>query len=246
MAEPEIGSVLLLDECILAVNKPAGSSVIHDSRRPEEVTFYDQMKSKYGPLWIVHRLDRDTSGVILFARNEQSHRFLNNQFQARTIKKTYHLLACGAFSWLEIEVDLPLHVNGDRRHRTIVDLSKGKPARTEFKVLQAYDHNIYYIQATPHSGYTHQIRAHLSSLNGAILFDRLYKPHPFHLTDIIPFNTSQSDAWVSQYFPIRRLALHASTIIFDHPNSGELITISAPFPEDFIQSLSNLNKTGQV
>ncbi len=246
MVDSEIGAVLYLDDFILAVNKPAGISVIHDSRRPQEATFYDQMKRLYGSLWVVHRLDRETSGVLIFARSEQAHRVLNEQFQARMVSKTYHLLACGFFSWQATEVDLPLRVNGDRRHRTIVDLSNGKPAITAFTILQAYEHSLFFIQAAPKSGYTHQIRAHLTSLNGAILCDRLYEAHPFPQTDALPFDATQTDAWVKLNLPIQRLALHATTIAFVHPDGGNPITVLAPFPEDFSQSLTILKQTGQV
>lgn len=221
-------------------------SVIHDSLHPDEIAFVDQMRAEYGPLWVVHRLDRETSGIILFARTAEAHRSLNQQFQERQVVKVYRMLACGAFTWETIVVDLPLVTDGDRRHRTLVDLKNGKPARTEFTVLDAFRKGLFFIQAEPKTGYTHQIRTHLTSLNGAILFDRLYKPHPFPTTDEKPFVLTESNFFAKRYLPINRLALHAVIITFKHPDNGKSISITAPFPGDFYETLGKLKTKGQA
>lgn len=242
-SSPEI---LYEDEAILAVNKPAGFSVIHDNHRPDTATLVEILSAQFGRLWIVHRLDRETSGVLLFARTEQAHQRLNSQFQSRAVKKTYHLLACGVFVWQSIEVTTSLRVNGDRLHRTIVDLNAGKSAQTNFFIQEAFTRQIFLIKANPLSGYTHQIRVHLSSLNGCILYDRLYKPHPFPPQSAEPFEPKDSMEWISRNLPIRRLALHASEITFLHPLHNDTQRICARFSQDFEASLAMLKTTDQA
>lgn len=245
MAISDKPEIIFKDQSILAVNKPAGISVIHDSHHPQIPSLKEQLEAEFGQLWVVHRLDRDTSGIMLFARDKNIHRWLNNQFQAREVIKRYYLLACGAFSWHKIQVKSPLRVNGDRQHRTIIDFREGKPAQTDFEILQAFDHAIFFVLAIPHSGYTHQIRAHLSSLNGYILNDPLYRPHPYPHNSIDTYNISPCKSWFSQNLPIQRLALHASEITFRHPSYQDSISIHAPYPGDFSQSLDWLKTTGQ-
>lgn len=246
MSEIALPAELYIDDEILAVNKPAGISVIHDSHRPDQENLTRLLECHYGRLWVLHRLDRETSGVILYARNAAAHRVLSHQFQMRMVGKSYHLLACGDFSWQSIEVDAPLRLNADRRHRTIADPKTGKPAKTQFTVLQVFAHNLYLLSAKPLTGYTHQIRAHLASINGCILNDALYRPHPFAPEDAPPFDPAPCEAWWRESLPIRRLSLHASDIHFTHPVERVEKTIIAPYPEDFARSLEILNKTGQA
>lgn len=238
--------ILYIDEELLAVIKPAGIPVIHDSHRPELVNLTQRLEVQFGKLWVLHRLDLDTSGVLLYARSAAAHRQLSHQFEARSVKKTYHLLACGVFRWRHIEADTPLRLNGDRSHRTVPDPLNGKPAKTEFSILQPFGRNLYLISASPYTGYTHQIRAHLSSLNGCILNDHLYRPHPFPPGATAPFDPTPCEEWAAQRLPIRRLALHASEIRFIHPSSQDEMVISAPFPGDFARSVEILNKTSQA
>ncbi len=238
--------ILYEDEAILAVNKCAGISVIHDRLRLDAPTLLEVLSAQFGRLWVVHRLDRETSGVMLFARTEQAHKHLNCQFQSRNVRKTYHLLACGGFPWQSIEVNAPLRINGDRQHRTIVDLQAGKPAQTNFEILQKYSHNLYFLSANPHSGYTHQIRVHLASLNGCILYERLYKPYPIPPQTTLPFDSKPCMEWISKVLPIRRLALHASEITFRHPLQNDIRQINARFPVDIEASISILKTTGQA
>ncbi len=162
------------DDDLVIVNKPAGLLTIRDGYSASLPYLLRSLEVHYGRLWVVHRLDKETSGIVVFARNSQSHRILNQQFENRQVKKIYHALVNGSPKWNEKTAALPLRVNGDRRHRTIVDPTRGKPARTELWVLKRWK-EVSLIGAIPLTGYTHQIRAHLSAEGFPILADSLYQ-----------------------------------------------------------------------
>lgn len=219
--------ILYVDEDILAINKPAGILTIPDGYDPAKPFLTRILSEQYGRLWTVHRLDRDTSGVLLFARNPQAHRALNLQFERHQVQKIYHLVTYGHWSQTEIEVNYPLKVNGDRRHRTVVDFTHGKPARTVFRRICALKNGYILLEAQPFSGYTHQIRAHLTSIGFQILGDSLYKPHP--VSENHPSHPLPADAPIFQ-----RVALHAFTVTFFHPSQpSREVTVIAPYPTDF-------------
>ena len=130
--------VIWRDEQLLVVNKPAGLPTLVDGWDPDAPHLVGLLKETYSPLWIVHRLDRETSGVLLFALTAVAHRALNRQFETRRVQKTYHALVTGSPMWEEKEVSLALRADGDRRHRSIADPVKGKTALTMLKVLERF------------------------------------------------------------------------------------------------------------
>lgn len=218
--EPQL---LLEDEAILVVNKPAGLRTIRDGYNPDLPHLAGLLQAQYGRVWTVHRLDKDTSGVMVFARSAEAHRALNQQFSGRGVRKVYHALVSGVPEWAEHLANAPLRVDGDRRHRTVVDALRGKPAETELRVLAAFP-AVALIEACPHTGYTHQIRAHLSTLGFPLLADDLYNPR------------SNADI-------ITRTALHAVQISFTHPASAAAVTIQAEYPPDFAAAMDRLRTT---
>jgi len=107
------------------------------------------LDSHYGKVFIVHRLDKDTSGLLIVARSPSSHKFLNDQFNLRSVEKEYHAVVISHESFPpRLSVNQPLRVNGDRRHRTIVDGKAGKPAETHFELLESFG-NITLVRAIP-------------------------------------------------------------------------------------------------
>jgi RluA family pseudouridine synthase len=216
----QILDILWQDESIIAINKPSGMLCISDGYHAELPNLAGILKTTLGQIWIVHRLDKDTSGVILFARTAEIHRALSMQFADRKITKIYHAIIIGTPPWEMIQVNLPLRINGDREHRTIVDSKNGKPASTGFRVVGTIS-GYSLIEAIPHSGYTHQIRAHLSSIGLPLAGDKLYR-------QIGSKNKTRSEG-----SPIARLGLHAFQLIFTHPKNGQEVSIPAPYPLDF-------------
>ncbi len=210
-------SILYEDSDLIVINKPSGLLSIRDGYNPKLPNLSDLLISDYGRVWTVHRLDKETSGVIIFCRTAAAHKSLNLQFQERKNSKKYHAIISKCPPWENALVCFPVRTDGDRSHRTIVDYASGKPAATQFRVICSYSHCTV-IQAEPLSGYTHQIRKHLSSIGHPVFFDQLYGKKD---------NTS---------YPLpenSRLALHAYSISFLHPSHNIKVNITAPYPKEF-------------
>jgi 23S rRNA-/tRNA-specific pseudouridylate synthase len=150
-------------------------------------------------------------------------------FEQHQVRKTYHTIVAGSPPWHEQIVDLPLKVDGDRHHRTVVNPALGKHAWTDLRVLRSSVVHAL-IEAIPGTGYTHQIRAHLYALGFPILADPLYFIHPTPVSSLIPSNA-----------PIQRLALHAFSISFTHPMTGISLALDATYPSDFQSALEALS-----
>jgi RluA family pseudouridine synthase len=229
--------VIWCDESLLVINKPAGLLTIPDGYDPNAPHLKIILAPEYGPVWIVHRLDRQTSGVIVLARNASAHRNLNTQFQDREVKKIYHALVVGNPNWDYKTVDLPLRVNAGRRHRTVVDHRKGKSSITRFKVLERFWGNCM-LEASPLSGRRHQIRVHLAEQGLPIAGDDLYgNDNQLHIS-----NQDNSLEVITQSESpfLNRTGLHAWSIELVHPNSHQISLFEAPYPEDFSNALDSL------
>lgn len=211
--------VLYVDDHLLVVSKPAGLPSLVDGYHPEAPYLTGILKETYPALWVVHRLDRQTSGVIVFARTAAAHRDLNTQFEQRRAVKTYHALVQGLPAWDSRSIRLPLRADGDRRHRTVVDHQRGKPAETDLLVLERFD-QVALLRATPHTGRTHQIRAHLAAVGHPIVSDPLYGG--------------------AELSGLPRLGLHAYSLRLFHPGSRDEMEFTAPYAEDMVQAIDSL------
>ena len=215
-------AILFSDDALLVINKPAGLLSIPDGHDPNKPYLRGILEPEYGPLWIVHRLDKDTSGVIVLARNAGTHRDLNTQFSVHRVEKIYHAIVVGTPPWNDETIHAPLRTNVGRRKRTIVDPQGGKPAATIFRVLNRFKGHTL-LQALPKTGRTHQIRTHLFSLGYPVLADPLY-------------GTGNASPW------IQRSALHSHNLTFEHPATSEQVSFSAPYPDDFDLALDYLRE----
>ena len=210
-------SILYEDDELVVINKPSGLLSIPDGYQPALPNLKEMLSRKYGQIFTVHRLDKNTSGAIIFSRSIKSHKLMNLQFQEKNVTKKYHAVVWNSPHWTMSFVAFPLRINGDRSHRTVLDFQNGKPALTKLNVLTCLnDRSI--IEAQPYSGYTHQIRAHLRSIGHPIINDQLYG------SNLSNINNEHSS---------RRIALHSYSLIFTHPIRLKIIEIIAPYPDDF-------------
>ncbi len=209
--------VIFLDNSIIAVNKPSGLRTIPDGYDKSKENLQAILKIEFPEIMTVHRLDKETSGVILFARNKDTHRNLNTQFENRLIRKKYWAISHNIPEWDDYTSRFPLLVDGDRRHRTIID-QFGKLSETHF-IRHKFDQKkcLSFLEAIPHTGYTHQIRSHLSFLGFSILGDHLYTK-----------NLSNSQRQLNSR--INRMMLHAASIEFLHPQTNQEILINTDVP----------------
>lgn len=202
---------LYKDKHIIVIDKPAGLPVLPDGWQADAPYLRQMLENENEQVLIVHRLDKVTSGVMVVALTADAHRGLNRQFETHQVEKIYHAIVEGLPPWNERTARHMLQTNVGRKHRTIVVNKRGKKSETEFKVL-IRKQNWALVEAHPRTGRTHQIRVHLSALGFPILADILYGADATNL--------------------ISRPALHAFSITFTHPISGERVSFSAPVPDD--------------
>ena len=207
------------DEHIIVLNKPAGLSVLPEGWDPDTPYLRQMLEDEYKQIWVVHRLDKVTSGVMVFARTAEAHRELNRQFERHEVGKVYLAIVEGVPPWDERTARHMLQTNVGRKHRTVVVNKRGKNSETHFKVLNRGQAGAL-VEAHPKTGRTHQIRVHLSALGFPILGDTLY-------------GASEIDL-------IARPALHAGSLSFSHPGSGKQVSFQVNPPNDFLQTLKQL------
>ena len=249
--------VLYEDDDLAVVNKPA-DMVVHPARGHWSGTlvgalahrFAGQLSQNRGPArpGIVHRLDRDTSGAIIVAKNDQAHAFLAAQFEQKRIEKEYFAIALGGIRSDREVVDLPIGRHPKYRVKMAIapDDPEAKPALTYFEVLERF-RGFSTVRCLPKTGRTHQIRLHLASLGCPILCDKLYggrstitREEIAGIVDRSPHG-KRDDA--PQPVPIlARQALHARRATFELPSTHERITVEAPLPKDLEDTLAALRE----
>jgi RluA family pseudouridine synthase len=218
-------AVIFKDDDILVINKPPNFLSTKDGYDPNIPHLRSLLEPQYGSLWIVHRLDKETSGIIILARHAESHRILNESFRNRTIEKQYHALITPVPTWQTLKIDLPLKPDADRKHRTRVDLEHGKPALSYCQVLKSFNLGAL-IEIKILTGITHQIRAHLRAHQFAIYGDKLYNA-----------------GLAMQPLDFPRTMLHARLLSLTHPATKEKLNFTAPYPEDFRDAYTKLRFT---
>lgn len=223
-------TVIYSDDDIVVLNKRSGLLVAADRYDTEALRLDILAEKEFGKLFAVHRIDKDTSGCVVYARSAQAHRSLSMQFEERNVEKIYHCLVNGRPLWQETTVSTKLLPDGDARHRTIVNARFGKPSVTDFRLIGVCG-PYSWIEARPKTGRTHQIRAHLQSIGLSIVCDPLYSGNqkPVRLSDIKRRWNGDTE---TERPLLSRLALHAYKISFDHPATDERVTFSAPYQKD--------------
>lgn len=227
--------VVYEDRHVLAINKPANIASLHERFDSEQPSIIALCKAENPNYSLCHRLDRETSGIMLIAKDADTYGFIARQFEARSIRKTYHAVVAASVKLDNLMVDLPLYT--DSKRRVQISRKEGKPSETLFSTLKQYAH-FTLLACSPLSGRLHQIRVHAASQNLPLLADELYGGKPAYLAQIKRKLKNPEDA---EKTLIKRVALHAYSIEFDSPEKGR-ITVSAPYPKDFEVLVKLLDK----
>ncbi len=228
-------NILFEDRNLLVINKSSGMVVHPGAATGEDTLVHALLAHCAGHLsgiggverpGIVHRLDRETSGIIVVAKNDRAHRGLAEQFSSRSLEKQYLALAAGAPGLLSGSIRKPIGRNAQHRHKMgVVEIEEGgRDAHTDWEVAERFGEIATLFRCSIHTGRTHQIRVHLKSLGHIILGDDIYGWKPDPRLKIQP----------------DRVMLHAEHLVFTHPITGKKMDLRAPVPPDFAQMMKQL------
>ena len=229
--------VIFEDKHLLALNKESGMIVHPGAGTGEDTLVHALLSHCKGGLsgiggverpGIVHRLDRETSGVMLVAKTDAAHRGLSEQFSERSLQKEYVALVAGTPELLSGSIIKPIGRNPNHRHKMAVveDGPGGRDAHTDWEVVEKFGKIATLVRCTIHTGRTHQIRVHMKSLGHILLGDVIYGWKP-------DLRLKKQPA---------RVMLHAEHLIFTHPITGKQVDLRAPLPKDFSSMITQLRK----
>jgi 23S rRNA pseudouridine1911/1915/1917 synthase len=235
MQKPDI---IFENDDFIVLNKAAGMLSIPD-REGKDPSLKSWLKEKYGNIFTVHRLDRGTSGVILFAKTESAHKHLSMAFEERSVEKVYMGIVQGSLAEAKGSVDVPLMEHPVKKGTMVVN-KKGKASLTDYEVRE--DLGLYsLVQFLIHTGRTHQIRVHMQELGHPIVCDELYGDARPVLISSFKKNFRLSRDEEEERPILNRLALHAQLLHFQD-EQGAYHTFEAPLPRDMKAMLQQLRK----
>ena len=235
------------DSDILVINKPAGM-VVHPSHGHDDNTLVNALLYHCKDLsvgfaeerpGIVHRIDKDTSGLLVVAKNDNAHKHLSEQFKNKTVHRLYWAITFGSFKLNSGTIDTYITRDEKDRKRFMVDEKIGKHAVTHYNVLKTYNKEVSLVQLRLETGRTHQIRVHLKSIDCPILSDWTYA-NTKRLKGISSGNLR------SKVEKLKRFALHAAELGFTHPRTGENLFFRASPPKDLVDILIFCDFLGSV
>ena len=236
MRIPKLQDLIIYeDKDLIVINKPPFMSSL-DEREGGEINVIRLAKQYFEDAQICHRLDKETSGAMIIAKNPETYRFVSMQFEHREVKKVYHAIVDGSHSFNDLLVDLPILNAG--KGNVMISRGEGKRADTYFKSLKFFKHYTL-IEARPVTGRMHQIRIHLATQRASITGDEMYGGLPAYLSKIKRnYRLSKNE----EEQPImKRFALHSREITFKI-SENQTKTFTAEYPKDFAVLLKLLEK----
>jgi len=228
--------IIFEDDNHIVVNKPPFVASLDERGGSGEVNILRLAKQYSADAQVCHRLDKETSGAIIIAKNPEAYRSVAMQFEKRKVKKTYHAIVDGQVTFEELFIDLPILNDGNKN--VTIDRKEGKRAETIFNSIKYYRHYTL-VECKPITGRMHQIRIHLATQRAAISGDDMYRGKPVFLSSIKKgYRISKDD----EEQPImKRFALHAKHLIFKGLDGADIV-IEAPYPKDFATLIKLLDK----
>jgi 23S rRNA pseudouridine1911/1915/1917 synthase len=239
--------ILHEDDAIIGVNKPAGLLITPDRWDRGIVTLQDMLReylrrsaiAEHPNIRVVHRLDKDTSGVVLLAKDVKSQSYLSKQFERGEVNKTYYAIVRGNIPETDGMINQPL-MESQKKPGTMLVHSKGKKSITLFKVLERFG-EFTLVEANPLTGRTHQVRVHFAAKGYPLAIDPVYgTAEPVYLSK---FKRNYKEKANHPEKPvINRLSLHALRLSFREPTAEKTLVLEAPLPKDFARMLKYLRK----
>ena len=231
-------AIIFENENFLAINKPAGLLSIPD-RMQSEVSLKDMLINKYGSIFTVHRLDKDTSGIILFAKNETTHKFLSQAFEERRVEKFYQGIVHGSPAEKKGTIDAPISEHLVQKGLMVIHRN-GKPSVTDYEVIEDYK-SYSLLQFQLHTGRTHQIRVHCKNIGHPLACDELYGDGKPVLLSSLKKKYKLSKHDEEERPMLNRLALHSYCLKFTDA-VGNAFNLTAELPKDMRALLQQLKK----
>ncbi|MCS7302381.1 MAG: RluA family pseudouridine synthase [Candidatus Kapabacteria bacterium] len=239
MEKAPVPVILYQDEAIVVVSKPPAYHTLPDRFRRDIPNLRDWLQSRLGKIYVVHRLDHDTSGVIIFARTADAHRALSLQFEQRTVNKRYHAVVVGLVEQDLFDIDIPLMEDPAKPGR-VIPSARGKEALTHVRVMERF-RGATLLECVPVTGRQHQIRVHLAAIGHPLLVDPLYGVGEGVYLSALKTRYKPSHEHPERPL-IARATLHAEEIAFIHPITQQPCSYVAPYPRDFRALLHALRK----
>lgn len=232
-------NILYEDDYILVLNKAAGCLTIPDRYERSAINLFEILTKKYSKIFTVHRLDKDTSGVIIFAKDAGSHKNLNQQFQDLKVIKLYHAVLKGNVNQDEIVIDIPI-TEDLRQKGKMKPSARGKESLTKLKVINRF-RNATLVELELVTGRHHQIRVHCAAIGYPLLVDSLYgNTEAFNVSSLKKkFKLKKGEI---EKPIISRVTMHSWQIKFQHPHTGEDVSFEAEYPKDFFALIEVLKK----
>jgi len=226
------------NDAFAAVNKPAGMLSVPD-RAGQELSLKQLLKERYGNIFTVHRLDKDTSGIIIFAKDETSHKQLSQKFEGRDIEKFYLGLVQGKPMNDKGSIDAAIMEHPGKQLKMMTH-TDGKPSLTDYQVLETFG-NYSWLQFQIHTGRTHQIRVHMQYIGNPVVCDEIYgKGEPVRISSLKGKKCRLSNDVLEERPILSRLALHSWKLNFEL--NGEQFNLEADITKDLRATLQQLRK----
>jgi 23S rRNA pseudouridine1911/1915/1917 synthase len=249
-------TILHEDDAIIVVDKPAGM-IVHPAKGHWEGTLASALAHHFGTLsgrggptrpGIVHRLDRETSGVIVVAKNDQVHDSLSAQFKTREVEKQYLAIVAGVPDRDRDVIDEPIGDHPTHREKKAIrrEDPTARPAVTEYEVIERFV-GFAFLRVRPQTGRTHQIRIHLAHVGFPVLCDRLYGGRArLSEHELFRDKTAIPPSSPDESYLLERQALHAHCLSLTHPATAEQMTFEAPLPADMLSTLDALRRWRRI